>query len=149
MNYKLSSQGKHYPLSEDFLSWDKTMKKSSHFLCGASHTLIYTVVHQRDKMGDEGAPVGREYKGAVNASIVRSYEEELKFIRQVAPCKFEIAKGFVPGMNVGGTFYVNNALEGLLMDELKASCGTAGYGGFLPAVKQIANVAALPGIVKR
>lgn len=27
-------------------------------------------------------------------------------------------------------------------------CVSGGYGGFLPAVKQMANVAALPGIVK-
>jgi tRNA-splicing ligase RtcB len=100
-------------------------------------------------MAEEGAPVGKEYKGAINPSIVRTYEEELKYIRRVSPCKFEIAKGFVHGMNVGGTFYVNEALEDLLMDELKSSCSSAGYGGFLPAVKQIANVAALPGIVKR
>ena len=52
-------------------------------------------------------------------------------------------------MNVEGVFYVNNALEDLVLDELKAHCTSKGYGGFLPAVKQIANVAALPGIVKR
>jgi tRNA-splicing ligase RtcB len=47
-------------------------------------------------------------------------------------------------------FYVNPQLEDLVLGELRASCtrGTGG-GGFLPAVKQIANVAALPGIVKR
>ena len=52
-------------------------------------------------------------------------------------------------MNVEGTFYVNTALEHLMIDELRAHCTSAGFGGFLPAVKQIANVAALPGIVKR
>lgn len=34
-----------------------------------------------------------------------------------------------------------------MFDELKQSCRTQGYGGFLPGMKQIANVAALPGIV--
>lgn len=50
---------------------------------------------------------------------------------------------------VPGTFYVNEELESLVLDELKTHCDMGGgYGGFLPAVKQIANVAALPGIVK-
>ena len=34
-----------------------------------------------------------------------------------------------------------------MFDELKNSCRTGAFGGFLPGVKQIANVAALPGIV--
>ena len=74
-----------------------------------------------------------------------------------------------------GLFYVNSFLKNLMYDELKhhsASQGEdyimhswntstniytldfgnfhislPGVGGFLPAVKQIANVAALPGIV--
>ena len=36
-----------------------------------------------------------------------------------------------------------------MFDELKASCQTGQVGGFLPGMKQIANVAALPGIVGR
>jgi tRNA-splicing ligase RtcB len=51
-------------------------------------------------------------------------------------------------MYVKGEFYVNEELEALILDELKHSCDGSGYGGFLPAVRQIANVAALPGIVK-
>ena len=35
-----------------------------------------------------------------------------------------------------------------MFEELRNSCNPGGVGGFLPAVKQIANVAALPGIVK-
>ena len=34
-----------------------------------------------------------------------------------------------------------------MFDELRHHNASAGVGGFLPAVKQIANVAALPGIV--
>jgi tRNA-splicing ligase RtcB len=52
-------------------------------------------------------------------------------------------------MKVEGVFYVNEPLERLMLDELKQSCHSGGYGGFLPGVKQIANVAALPGIVGR
>lgn len=36
-----------------------------------------------------------------------------------------------------------------MYDELKNSCQPGMMGGFLPGVKQIANVAALPGIVGR
>ena len=36
-----------------------------------------------------------------------------------------------------------------MFDELKQACTFGGYGGFLPGVKQIGNVAALPGIVGR
>jgi tRNA-splicing ligase RtcB len=50
-------------------------------------------------------------------------------------------------MRVPGIVYVNEKLEDLLFDELQAACDRGDHGGFLPAVKQIANVAALPGIV--
>jgi len=50
-------------------------------------------------------------------------------------------------MTVPGIVYVNENLEDLLFDELRAACERGGHGGFLPAVKQIANVASLPGIV--
>lgn len=43
---------------------------------------------------------------------------------------------------------MNQALQELVFDELEQHCRSGGYGGFLPAVKQIGNVAALPGIVK-
>jgi tRNA-splicing ligase RtcB len=36
-----------------------------------------------------------------------------------------------------------------MFEELRMSCKTGGIGGFLPGMKQIANVAALPGIVGR
>lgn len=42
---------------------------------------------------------------------------------------------------------MNDNLEKLMFDELKNSCHNKGFGGFLPGMKQIANVAALPGIV--
>lgn len=57
--------------------------------------------------------------------------------------------GFQPNMNVEGVFYVNSTLEKLMLEELKNSCRPGMTGGFLPGVKQIANVAALPGIVGR
>lgn len=99
------------------------------------------------------------------SSIVRTYEQEREYIEQVSPHKFIIKKGFVPNMNVRelaacvdaamlmrflqveGAFYLNSELQELVFDELKQHCEARGHGGFLPAVKQIANVAALPGIV--
>ena len=74
--------------------------------------------------------------------------QELKFIKRISPTQYEIAQGFVPNMRVPGICYVNSALEGLLFDELKAYASSGGQGGFLPAVKQMANVAAMPGIVQ-
>ncbi|EGT47647.1 hypothetical protein CAEBREN_25556 [Caenorhabditis brenneri] len=77
----------------------------------------------------------------------RTFEEECGFIDRLTDTKFRIKSGFVPNMNVEGRFYVNKNLEQLMFDELKFSCDGQGIGGFLPAVRQIANVASLPGIV--
>ncbi|GBF89638.1 tRNA-splicing ligase-like protein [Raphidocelis subcapitata] len=80
--------------------------------------------------------------------VIRTYEQERAFIEKVGPVKYRIKEGFVPNMRVPGTFYVNDALAPLLMEELAAAVARNEHGGFLPAVKQIANVAALPGIVR-
>jgi len=81
--------------------------------------------------------------------MVKTYEQECSYIRQVSPVKYVIDKGFVDSMNVVGEFYVNDRLKPLLFDELRQFCSRGDHGGFLPAVKQLANVAALPGIVKK
>jgi tRNA-splicing ligase RtcB (3'-phosphate/5'-hydroxy nucleic acid ligase) len=82
----------------------------------------------------------------------RSFNEECNYIEKKENSKVEyvIKKGFVKNMNVPGVLYVNKQLEQLIFTELRNYCrpGVAGSGGFLPAVKQIGNVAALPGIVK-
>ncbi|KAL4427007.1 hypothetical protein ABPG77_009568 [Micractinium sp. CCAP 211/92] len=80
---------------------------------------------------------------------VRTYEQEMAFIEQLSPYHYRVKPGFVPGMAVPGVFYVNDRLKGLLFEELQAFCARGDHGGFLPAVKQISNVAALPGIVKK
>ncbi|CAI4222410.1 unnamed protein product [Auanema sp. JU1783] len=77
----------------------------------------------------------------------RTFEEECDYIERLSSVKFRIKEGFVPNMKVEGRFYVNKNLEGLMFKELKNSVNSNGFGGFLPAVRQIANVAALPGIV--
>jgi tRNA-splicing ligase RtcB len=79
----------------------------------------------------------------------RSYNEELEYIARQDDTLYEIKKGFVPGMTVPGRFYVNSALERLMFDELRSfSRQSSNVGGFLPAVKQISNVSALPGILR-
>ncbi|XP_037960803.1 RNA-splicing ligase RtcB homolog [Teleopsis dalmanni] len=79
--------------------------------------------------------------------VVRKYNDELQYLEKVNDYCWRIKKGFQPNMNVEGCFYANSHLENLMFEELKTSCNTNTAGGFLPAVKQIANVAALPGIV--
>jgi tRNA-splicing ligase RtcB len=79
----------------------------------------------------------------------RTYEQETGYLKRVDDTQYRIEPGFVPNMRVPGYFYVNDRLKGLIFEELQLACDRQGYGGFLPAVKQIANVAALPGIVKK
>lgn len=80
----------------------------------------------------------------------RTIDEERAYLTLVAPCRYDIAVGFVPNMRAPGTFYVNEVLAPLVFGELEAAAARGGAaGGFLPAVKQIANVACLPGIVSR
>ncbi|XP_052897136.1 RNA-splicing ligase RtcB homolog [Anopheles moucheti] len=81
--------------------------------------------------------------------VVREYNEEMKYIERLSPNSFLIKKGFQSNMNVEGVFYANSRLEKLMFDELRNACRPGMTGGFLPGVKQIANVAALPGIVGR
>ncbi|EZG55686.1 tRNA-splicing ligase RtcB-like protein [Gregarina niphandrodes] len=84
--------------------------------------------------------------------MARSYSEELGYIERVDDTKWRVSKGFVENMRVPGYFYVNEALRPLMFEELRDYCNSrkgAKSGGFLPAMKQLANVASLPGIVKR
>ena len=48
-------------------------------------------------------------------------------------------------MRVPCTFYVNQHLQTLMFEELEQFVSRGEVGGFLPAVKQLENVAALPG----
>ncbi|CEM01762.1 unnamed protein product [Vitrella brassicaformis CCMP3155] len=80
----------------------------------------------------------------------RNFEQERGYLERVDGTSYRIKKGFVPNMNVEGLFYVNDKLEKLILDELRNYCrAPSDRGGFLPAVKQIGNVASLPGIVCR
>ena len=86
---------------------------------------------------------------AILTMVVRSYDDELEYLERINPHCWRIKKGFQPNMKVEGVFYVNSPLEKLMLEELRNACRPGQVGGFLPGVKQIANVAALPGIVGR
>ncbi|KAK1444442.1 hypothetical protein BgAZ_103480 [Babesia gibsoni] len=77
-----------------------------------------------------------------------TYEAEKAFIEKhpFARHMYVVRKGFVPGMNVEGYVFANENLSNLLFQELRQYSSESGT--FLPALKQLANVAALPGIVK-
>ena len=79
----------------------------------------------------------------------RTYAQEMEFLERVTPTQWRVREGFVPNMRVPGVFYVNKHLETLMFDELRQHVDRGDVGGFLPAVKQLANVAALPGIVNK
>ena len=70
--------------------------------------------------------------------------QALQYIHRETPTRFRVDTGLVKGMRVPAYFYVNKGLEGLMFDELKMASERK-VGGFLPAVQQLANVAALPG----
>ena len=98
-----------------------------------------------------GVPGWRESGNpAAAGAAARTFEEECEFLSEDAaqPGRYHIRQGFVPNMRVPGIFYVNDHLRELMYDELKQHTTRNGFGGFLPAVKQIANVACLPGIVR-
>ena len=73
----------------------------------------------------------------------------MEFLERVTPTQWRVREGFVPNMRVPGVFYVNKHLETLMFDELHQHVDRGDVGGFLPAVKQLANVACLPGIVSK
>jgi tRNA-splicing ligase RtcB len=80
---------------------------------------------------------------------VRTYEQELEHIKQLTPFSYEIDMNFVPNMKVPARFYGSPAIRNMLYEELAtySSAQSTSRGSFLPALKQAANVAALPGIV--
>ncbi|GIX84355.1 hypothetical protein CEXT_536161, partial [Caerostris extrusa] len=81
-------------------------------------------------------------------SGVRTYNEELSYLeRKFLLFLGELAERICVKYESRGIFYVNSHLEKLMFDELRNFCRPNQMGGFLPGMKQIGNVAALPGIV--
>lgn len=74
-----------------------------------------------------------------------SFEKELELIESIDENCLRIKKGFVPNMRVEGRVFVDAAFKELLLGELRQYHEKP--SGFLPALKQVANVASLPGIV--
>uniref|UniRef100_A0A7S3QAF7 RNA-splicing ligase RtcB homolog n=1 Tax=Chaetoceros debilis TaxID=122233 RepID=A0A7S3QAF7_9STRA len=78
-----------------------------------------------------------------------TYEEDLQFLEKISPTRYRVNIGFVPNMKIHADVIVNDELEKLLLAELKeANDSQMDSASFIPALKQMANVAALPGIVK-
>ena len=87
--------------------------------------------------------------GGSGKMLRRTFAQEMSYVERITPTQWRVKPGFVENMRVPGVFYVNERLETLMFDELRAFCDRGDHGGFLPAVKQIANVACLPGIVQK
>ncbi len=82
----------------------------------------------------------------------RTIEEELTFLERISDTRYQVQVGFVPNMKVPAEIIVNSDLQTLLVQELRDTCCVGPYSeaeqSFIPALRQAANVAALPGIVK-
>ena len=108
-----------------------------------------TIAWRAPEPGREPPPaLAMSHFGEVASLPVRTYEEEKRFLEQKSDNKWHIRPGFVPNMRVPGTFYVNPALQELVFSELEQFCRSNSRQGFLPALKQVGNVAGLPGIVR-
>eukprot|EP00741_Cyanophora_paradoxa_P023391 tig00021580_g22597.t1 len=68
-------------------------------------------------------------------------------IEQINSVTYRIKKGFVPNMRVEGRMYVNERLAEVVFEELQSARAVESKGGFLSAPNQVANVAALDGIL--
>ena len=108
------------------------------------------------KKNDEGNEESKSEVWCMPCSVgPRTLEEELSYLKRISPTRYQVQLGFVPNMKVPAEIIVNNDLQTLLVQELRDSCcgdksGGGGGGGssFIPALRQAANVAALPGIVR-
>ena len=78
----------------------------------------------------------------------RTYEEDMEYVTRKTPAMYEVAPGFIPEMRVPARFYVNENLDNLVFSELKQFYTRGDNTGFLPSLRQLANVSSLPGIVK-
>eukprot|EP00741_Cyanophora_paradoxa_P001654 tig00000498_g1605.t1 len=87
-----------------------------------------------------------EGEGASGTMATSASSRPHPMIEQINAVTYRIKKGYVPGMNVEGRFFVNQPLAEVVFEELEHASAGKG-GGFLPAPRQIANVASLPGIV--
>lgn len=111
-------------------------------------------------MKDEGSAALKAQLALSTAHAKRKqlqqYQNEIAYLQKISSTHYRINLGFVPNMKVPADIIVNKELEELLLAELKealdakssSSKSSGGNPSFIPALKQMANVAALPGIVR-
>ena len=111
-------------------------------------------------MKDEGSAAVKAQLALSTAHAKRKqlqqYQNEITYLQKISSTHYRINLGFVPNMKVPADIIVNKELEELLLAELKealdakssSSKSSGGNPSFIPALKQMANVAALPGIVR-
>ena len=110
---------------------------------------------------DQNAQTPSDDKNNDNNNDMETFQRDLSFLEKLSPTKYRVNIGFVDNMRIPADVLVNDALEKLLVAELREAsgcdcCPSKGQGhkkkikegGFIPALKQMANVAALPGIVR-
>ena len=86
---------------------------------------------------------------AITSSPRRTFEEESSYLENISPFKIRVNIGLVPNMRIHADVFVNEKLQKLLIEELRlASMSSSSSSSFLPSLKQMANVASLPGVVK-
>eukprot|EP00927_Polykrikos_kofoidii_P077693 TRINITY_DN74608_c0_g1_i1.p1 TRINITY_DN74608_c0_g1~~TRINITY_DN74608_c0_g1_i1.p1 ORF type:complete len:724 (+),score=123.37 TRINITY_DN74608_c0_g1_i1:100-2271(+) len=100
--------------------------------------------HRRDLEQAETEELEESMGGVLDARFRRDVLKCPEGIAPVSGCKhvWEISRGFVPGMLAPARFFADEKLATLCLDEIR----NAG-GHFLPAVRQLANVACLPGLM--
>ncbi|KAL3139637.1 hypothetical protein ABBQ38_003953 [Trebouxia sp. C0009 RCD-2024] len=101
-------------------------------MCSVQHCRCHSLSTRRQTIGARLhiwmlRQLMRDCCFCAHGSMNRTYEEAKKFIEQED----------------------NTRYKGLIFEELQHACQRGGHGGFLPAVQQLANVAGLPGIVKK
>lgn len=88
------------------------------------------------------------------------YERLLTHLTKISDTRYRVNEGFAPNMRIAADLWVNPAIEKLLLEELlqasqhikldtsKNKKKESQMGGFIPALEQLANVAALPGVIR-
>lgn len=153
--------------SSKFAAYDKVSIPTDDTNCeeyeAAAIAISQTTGLDSDEDCSNSVPAKVKKKKNRKQKRVRTFEEEIAFLEKISPTKYRVNIGFVPNMRIPADIFVNDSLEELLLTELKeATCqceldvnkrngnkrSKIKMKGFIPALKQIANVAALPGIVR-
>lgn len=85
----------------------------------------------------------KRIRDAVTSHEHSSFEKNLSDHITRDGVKVWVKKGFVENMKTDGCCYANDVIFEQIMTEMKESSSTS----FIPSLKQVANVASLPGII--